>query len=171
MTDAEWTVASAAGQIRLRPECAEDEAFRFALFCQSRPDDWSASGLDPSLVASVMRHQFRAQAVGYRRQFPGAAFDIVEQAGERIGRIVVDRPGDRIHIVDHAIVPSWRSRGIGTAVMRALMAEAAGAALPLRLKVASSNDPSMRLYARLGFTVLEQTATYLDMAWPAGVVG
>ena len=165
MTDAEWTVTSPAGQVRLRPEGPDDEAFRFALFCRSRPDDWSTSGLEPLLLASLMRHQFQAQTVGYRTRFPRAAFAILEQSGERIGRIVVDRAGDRIHLVDHAIVPSWRNRGIGTAVMRALMAEAAAAGLAVRLKVASSNEPSMRLYARLGFTVQERTATYLDMAW------
>ena len=167
MTDAAWTVASAAGEVRLRPEHAGDEAFRFALFRQSRPDDWSASGLDLSVLDGVMRHQFRAQTIGYRTQFPGAAFDILEHGGERIGRIVVDRPGDRIHIVDHAIMPSWRNRGFGTAVIRALMAEAAEAAVMVRLKVASGNDPSLRLYARLGFTVAGKTAAYLDMAWRA----
>ena len=167
MTKTEWTVTSPVGEIRLRPECADDEAFRFALFCHSRPDDWSASGLDPSLLTSLMRHQFQAQTVGYRTRFPRAAFDVLEQAGERIGRIVVDRPGDRIHIVDHAIAQPWLNRGIGTAVMRALMAEAAGAGCAVRLKVASSNDPSRRLYARLGFTVLDQTAAYVDMAWRA----
>jgi hypothetical protein len=33
------------------------------------------------------------------------------------------------------------------------------------LKVASSNDPSMRLYLRLGFEVIGTTEAYLQMEW------
>ena len=168
MRDAEWIVASAEGPIRLRPEREDDAGFRFGLFCQSRPDEWSALRIEPTLLEGLMQHQFRAQTVGYRTQFPSAAFDIIERAGERIGRIVVDRPGDQIHIVDQAVIPTHRNRGIGTAVMRALMSEAAASMIPVRLKVASSNDPSLRLYQRLGFVVLEETPTYLDLAWRGG---
>ncbi len=167
MRVAEWILASAAGTIRLRPECADDEAFRFKLFCRSRPDDWSALRIEPALLEGLMRHQFLAQTAGYRTQFPSAAFDIIERAGERIGRMVVDRPGKHVHIVDQAILPTQRNQGIGTAILRALMAEAAALGLPVRLKVASSNDPSMRLYGRLGFIVVEETPTYLDMTWRA----
>ena len=56
-----------------------------------------------------------------------------------------------VHIVDQAIVPQRRNQGIGTAIMRSLMEKARAAGLPVRLKVADNNDPSMRLYARLGF--------------------
>jgi len=73
-----------------------------------------------------------------------ARFDIIELGAEPIGRIVVDRPPAMVHIVDQAIVPALRNRGIGTAIMRALMAEARQNSLLVRLKVASSNDPSMR---------------------------
>ena len=160
-------LVSAAGPIRLRPERAEDQAFRFGLFCRSRPDEWSALPIDPALLQGLMQHQFRAQTVSYRRQFPSAACDIIEHAGEPVGRIVTDRPGSQIHIVDQAIMPAYRNRGIGTAVMRALMSDAAASGIPVRLKAASSNDPSMRLYRRLGFVVREETPTYLDMVWRA----
>ena len=72
-------------------------------------------------------------------------------ANTQAGRIVVDRPGNRLYIVDQAIVPELRGRGIGTAIMRSLMDEAAALGVPVTLQVASSNDPSMRLYLRLGF--------------------
>ncbi|MEN3378932.1 MAG: hypothetical protein V7604_4287, partial [Hyphomicrobiales bacterium] len=84
-----------------------------------------------------------------------------------IGRIVVDRPGTVLHIVDQAIVPYMRNRGIGTAIMQSLMDEARAAGLPVRLQVASSNDPSMRLYARLGFVPIQETPAYVEMEWKA----
>jgi ribosomal protein S18 acetylase RimI-like enzyme len=112
-----------------------------------------------------MQHQFRAQTVGYRNEFPRARFDIIEHAGQPIGRIVVDRPGNMVHIIDQAIIPELRGRGIGTAVMRSLMDEAGAAGLPVRLEVASSNDPSMRLYLRLGFVPIQSVALYIGLEW------
>jgi ribosomal protein S18 acetylase RimI-like enzyme len=114
-----------------------------------------------------MRHQFQAQTIGYRTQFPQARFDIMELGGERIGRVVVDRPGTMLHIVDQAIVPHLRNRGIGTALMRVLLDEAARVQLPVRLYVASSNDPSLRLYLRLGFTPIEEIPAYIALEWRA----
>lgn len=162
-------VASPAGALRLRPEQNEDRDFRFRLFCDSRLPEFAllAQQVGPDAYAQIMRTQFQAQTTSYRAEFPRARFDVVELAKVPIGRIVVDRPGDMVHIVDQAVVPSMRNRGIGTALMRALMDEAARAGLPVRLKVASNNDPSMRLYLRLGFVPIEAAALYIDMEWRA----
>jgi ribosomal protein S18 acetylase RimI-like enzyme len=72
-----------------------------------------------------------------------------------------------VHIVDQAIVPQQRNRGIGTTIMQSLMQEARAAGLPVRLKVASGNDPSRRLYARLGFVPIQEITAYIEMEWKA----
>jgi ribosomal protein S18 acetylase RimI-like enzyme len=154
----------AAGVLRLRPERAEDQDFRYQLFRVSRNPEF-ALVLAPPVFEQVMRHQFHAQTVGYRTQFPQAHFDIIELSGQPIGRIVVDRPGTMMHIVDQAIVPQLRGRGIGTAIMRAIMNEAQAAVLPVRLEVESENDPSLRLYERLGFVPIETLPFYMRLEW------
>jgi len=159
-------IPSVAGTLVLRPERAEDQKFRFRLFCDSRLPEWYAVGLDAGVREQLMQHQFLAQTMTYRQRFPRARFDIIELGGEPIGRIVVNRPGTMVHIVDHAIVPHLRNRGIGTTIMRHLMQEAQDAQLPVRLKVASSNDPSMKLYLRLGFVPIETIPAYIEMQWP-----
>lgn len=153
------------GLLRLRPERDEDLDFRYELFCASRPPEWDMVQLNSALRAQLMEHQFRAQSMSYRAQFPTARFDIIELNGCPVGRIVVDRPGTMIHIVDQAVVPANRNRGIGTIIMRMLMDEAARAELPVRLKVASTNDPSIRLYLRLGFVPIEIVPLYVEMEW------
>lgn len=158
-------VASPLGRLRLRPERDGDEDFRFELFCNSRPPEWQMAGFDPNLLRHLMRQQFQAQTVGYRAQFPSARFDIIELDGAPIGRIVVNRPGGFVHIIDQAIVPDLRGRGVGASIMKSLMDEAAQSGIPVRLKVASDNDPSMRLYLRLGFAVIDRTEMYLEMEW------
>ena len=156
-------IASPVGLLHLRPERDDDRGFRYQLFCDSRQPEFAL--LPPPVYQQVMAHQFHAQTVGYRGQFPQARFDIIELAGERIGRIVVDRSGTMMHIVDQAIVPTLRGRGIGTAIMRALMDEAQAAGLPVRLEVASENDPSFRLYQRLGFVPIETYSFYMRLEW------
>lgn len=160
-------IAVPEGRLQMRPEQPADEAFRFALFCNSRPADFALLPLDAAGFAQLMRMQFQAQTVTYRANFPHARFDIIELDRKPIGRIVVDRPGDHLHIVDQAIVPELRNRGLGSAVMRALMEDASCHGLPVRLKVASTNDPSMRLYARLGFVPIHDDPLYIEMQWRA----
>ena len=159
-------IPSPLGPLRLRPERPEDQAFRFQLFCDSRPPEWDRVRLDPGVREQLNRHQFQAQTVTYAARFPKARFDIIELEGQPIGRIVVNRPGTMVHIVDHAIVPPLRNRGLGTTIMHTLMEEARQAGLPVRLKVASSNDPSLRLYLRLGFVPIEEIPAYIELEWP-----
>jgi ribosomal protein S18 acetylase RimI-like enzyme len=153
------------GRLALRPERPQDQAFRFALFCSTRQPEWQQAPLPQQLREALERQQFQAQTLSYAQSFPQARFDIVELAGEPIGRIVVDRPGDRIALVDQAIVPLFRSRGVGTAIMRALMDEAAAGGMPLRLMVSGENAAALRLYRRLGFRPIGEANPYLELEW------
>ena len=165
--DEPMIVASPIGTLHLRAERPRDRDFRFDLFCKSRLPEWDLVQLDPGVRHGLMQMQFEAQTASYAAEFPRARFDIIELEGRPIGRIVVDRPGDRIYLVDQAIVPELRSRGAGTAIMRALMEEAATAGLAVRLMVADSNDPSLKLYSRLGFRQIDQAMMYMEMEWRA----
>lgn len=164
-------IPSAHGAMRLRPERAEDHDFRYQLFCDSRLPEWYVVEIDPAKRVQLMEHQFRAQTETYLGRFPRARFDIIELDGERIGRIVVNRPGPYLHLVNHNIVPALRNKGLGTTIMRALMDEARAAGIPFRLKVASSNDPSLRLYLRLGFVPIADIPAYIELEWPPPTPG
>lgn len=158
-------IPSPRGLLHLRPERDGDRDFRYRLFCESRPPEWEMVQIEPQLREQLMRQQFGAQTESYMTQFPKARFDIIELDGEPIGRIVVDRPGDRLDIVDQAIVRRLRNNGLGTAIMRSLLAEAGTQKQSVRLMVGSSNDPSLRLYLRLGFVPIESTPMYIAMEW------
>jgi ribosomal protein S18 acetylase RimI-like enzyme len=160
-------IASAAGDLVLRPERDDDEAFRFRLFRAAREPEL-AQLLAPDVLEPIMRQQFDAQTVSYRARFPRARADIIELAGTPIGHILVDRGKEVLHIVDQAITPELRNRGIGTAVMRALMEEAGRTRRIARLAVAAANGEALRLYRRLGFAVVEAKEHYLWLAWRPG---
>jgi ribosomal protein S18 acetylase RimI-like enzyme len=160
-------IASPLGVLRLRPEQAGDEAFRFALYRDSRPD---LAVLPPPVRDGIMRMQFNAQTSGYRTQYPGARYDIVELNGDPVGRVVRDYTDGSLHLVDIALLAARRRGGAGTALMRAMMDEAASAGIAMRLMVAGDNPDAARLYARLGFASLGQQGTHIAMTWhPAPV--
>lgn len=141
----------------LRPVSAEDQPFLHRLFCGARPD---LAGLPEPLL----QMQFRAQAASYAAQFPGAEHQIITVAGRPVGRLLVDRSPERIHLVDIALLAEVQGQGIGTSVLRALQVEADRAGLPLRLSVFETN-PARRLYERLGFAVTGAQRPYLFMQW------
>jgi ribosomal protein S18 acetylase RimI-like enzyme len=159
-------IASSRGMLRLRPEREDDLAFRLRLFADSRPD-LAVVPLADAAREQLVGLQFRAQTLTYRAQFPQARFDIIELDGVAIGRIVVDRAGAVLRIVDQALAPAFRNLGIGGTIMRALMGEAGRAQRPLRLHVALNNDGARRLYARLGFVPIETSAAYIELEWRA----
>lgn len=139
------------GQVTRRAERAADAAFLFALFRGSRHPSESLLGLDATLAAQLMRHQFAGQAASYRAAFPDARHAIIELDGMPIGRLVVDEGRDAWTLVDIALAAAWRGRGIGTGLLRETIAGARGAGVPLRLRVTVWNTDAARLYARLGF--------------------
>jgi ribosomal-protein-alanine N-acetyltransferase len=61
---------------------------------------------------------------------------------------------DEVHVNNVAVRPGFRGRGIGTALLRRLLADArALGARRATLEVRASNDGARRLYERLGFHV------------------
>src|SRR6185437_2544604 len=75
----------------------------------------------------VRRHllemQFRAMTEGYRSMFPGARYDVITLNEAPIGRLITDVTEGFFHIVHIALLPEWRNRGIGGALMASVLDE------------------------------------------------
>ncbi|MDX1545462.1 MAG: GNAT family N-acetyltransferase [Rhodothermales bacterium] len=147
-------------RLRLRPARAEDDAFLYRLYVSTRADEVAAWGLDPETLDPLLRMQFAGQRGQYAAQFPAADHHIVLLDGRPAGRIYVDRSEERLLLIDVAVLPEYRGQGVGTALLRSLIEEAA--ALPVDLSVVRTN-PARRLYERLGFAVVSEDAVYLRM--------
>jgi RimJ/RimL family protein N-acetyltransferase len=159
------TISSPMGPLLLRPERAEDADFRFRLFCQSKPE-FDLLPLAGAARERFMRMQFDAQTSGYRAQFPDAEFAIIESEGECIGRSVIDRNEKELNYIELLLLPQLRSRGVGTAIIRAAIEEAQASGITMVFKVEPGNLAALRLYKRLGFIETGQAALHISMAWP-----
>jgi ribosomal protein S18 acetylase RimI-like enzyme len=159
--------ASAAARFALRPEVEADTPFRLALFRASRGPGWDQVPLPADMMAKIMEQQFNAQIQGYRTAYPRARLEIIMVDAASAGRLATDRGTDALHLVDIAVIPERRGQGIGAAILRALMDEAAAAGTPLTLQVARDNLAAQRLYHRLGFVATAADETHLTLRWPA----
>ena len=151
--------------VERRPVVDGDEPFLRALYASTRPEvaDWPDDARDAFLA-----QQFDAQRVGYSDMFPGSTHEMILFGGEPVGRVWVDRTERDCLIVDIALVPEWRRRGIGTDVVREILAVSDRDGVPTRAHVERTNLPSLAFWSRLGFREAVGDALFVEIVRPAG---
>jgi RimJ/RimL family protein N-acetyltransferase len=151
--------------ILLRPEREQDAAFLADLFRTTAGRDLSLMPIDHAMKDALMRMQLASQAATYRAQFPTARFDIIEQGGVPIGRIVIDPGTTAGCIVDIALVPERRARGLGTAILAAVLEHFARRQQPVLCQVLAGNEPSLRMCRHVGFRQIGDVPPFVQLEW------
>jgi ribosomal protein S18 acetylase RimI-like enzyme len=149
---------------------ADAKAFRSYALRAARPDDEEFLF---ALHRSAMRDYVEATwgwDEDWQRQHFEATYAPAQQAlivrldpvPRDIGRISVMRHWRKIFLRDIELVAAERNRGIGTAVIRALLELAKADGRAVELLVLKCN-PAQRLYERLGFTAVADDGARLTM--------
>jgi ribosomal protein S18 acetylase RimI-like enzyme len=146
--------------VALRPVAAADTPFLARLYASTREAELARVPWSDEQKAAFLAQQFAAQTGHYERHYAGAAFDVVLVDGAPAGRLYVARGADEIRVVDIAVAPAFRGRGIGSGLLRELLAEADAAGKRVSIHVERSN-PALRLYERLGFAPAGETGVHL----------
>lgn len=141
-----------------------DLPFLRRVYASTREDelalvDWSGAEKD-----AFLNQQFHAQHVYYQQQFPDASYQVIVAGTDPAGRLYLDRRSDELRIIDIAILPEYRNQGIGSAILRDLLSEAAAAHKPVRIHVEMHNR-ALRFYERLGFRRSDAYGVYYLMEW------
>ena len=134
---------------RLRPARADDRDFLLRVYASTREEELRLVDWSDEQKAAFVQQQFEAQDAYYREHYDPATFDVIEVDGEPAGRLYVARWEEEIRIVDVALLPEHRGRGIGTTVIRALLDEAAAWGKRLSIHVEKHN-PARRLTSGSG---------------------
>ena len=137
----------------LRPATAADEPFLFDVFSTTWQNEVAALP-DPTLVRHFLRIQYTAQNTRFQARFPGYERWIIEHENKRAGRFFVHRSASVLHIVEITLMPEFRSTGIGSRVLRAMMAEATERDQSVSLRVPRRNVRAARLYDTMGFELV-----------------
>ena len=151
-----------APTVSLRLATDEDRDFLREVYASTRAAELALTGWDETTSAAFVTMQFEAQWVDYHRTRPEATLHIVLVDGVAAGRLWVDRSGAGIHVLDIAVLPAWRGRGVATHLLAALQREARRHHRTLSLHVERFNR-ARDLYERLGLRVVDEGPVYLRM--------
>ncbi|QXH53758.1 GNAT family N-acetyltransferase [Pseudomonas fakonensis] len=160
-----WLNASQTHRVipDLRPQVGDDAAFLRELFVSRRwQETLAAPGWNDQQRLAFLHSQADLQQQHYARHYADAAFMIIEQRGQPIGRLCVLCAEQEVRLVDVALLPAYQQQGFGSALLDAVLALADSTGKPCTLSV-EPFSPARRLYERAGFEALALQGPYLQM--------
>src|SRR3954451_17389900 len=158
-----WSRAAQAG-LPSRPAPGADLPFLSRLYASTRTEELAVTGWSQQQQQQFLQQQFDAQHDHYQRYFQDADFLVIERGGALIGRLYIGREAREHRIVDIALLPEHRRRGLGEVLLRDLLDEAAAAGKAVTIHVEKFN-PALGLYRRLGFVAVGEEGAYDLMRW------
>lgn len=148
--------------ITLRPFTDDDLEFLHEVYASTREDELAVVPWDDAVKQEFVRMQFAAQHAYYQEHYDDTDFDVIELDGVPAGRLYLQRRDDEHRIVDIALLPPYRGRGTGAALLADILQSADSAGVAVRIHVEHQN-PARRLYERVGFVKVEDTGVYYLM--------
>jgi RimJ/RimL family protein N-acetyltransferase len=89
----------------------------------------------------------------FESSFDPADYQVIVVDGQDAGAVSVTHFPDFDYLSRIYILPAYQNRGIGTAIIRTLIADSHEQQRPLELRVLKTNPRARQLYERLGFEV------------------
>ena len=150
-----------ATSVTLRPVGPDDEAFLARVYASTRNEELALLPWSEEQKQAFLEMQFAAQQQHYQSHYTNSTHEIILLNERPIGRIYVARMDQEIRILDFTLLPEYRNAGIGTPIIKKVLAEAAKVGKPVRIYVESYNA-SLRLLERLGFSrIADEGINYL----------
>lgn len=154
------TAVESLDDVATRPESEDDREFLLAVFASARAFEMDLLDWSDARKEQFLRMQFHAQSSHYRQYYQAADFLIILVGSVPAGRLCIHRGGSEMRIVDIALLPEFRGRGVGTKLLRGVLEEADMTGAAVTMHVEKSNR-AQDLYRRLGFDPVEDK----DVHW------
>jgi ribosomal protein S18 acetylase RimI-like enzyme len=149
--------------VHLRARNEDDLPFLQRVYASTRSDELALTDWTAQQKSDFIAFQFRAQHQHYATHYHDGEFLVIERDGGAVGRLYLHR-GSELRIVDISLLPEARGSGLGSALLRALMTQAASEGKTVSIHV-ERNNPALRLYLRLGFLIAGEHGIYHLMRW------
>jgi GNAT superfamily N-acetyltransferase len=151
-------------KVELRPVVMpDDEEFLKSVYASTR-DDVQYLPFDDAGKQAFILMQYTAQKNHYDEYYKDAKHWIVLYEGNPAGRHMIDYGREDIRLVDMAILPEYRGKGIGTVLFKDAFKDSVRLGLPCILHVIKEN-PAIPMYERLGFRTIGETGIHDKMEW------
>jgi len=157
-------VQVAPHSVAVRDSNAGDGEFLCRVYASTRTDELAQVPWTHEQKERFLRQQFQAQDHAYRNNYPGAEFSIIVADAANAGRLYLHRRPDEIRIMDIALLPEFRGRGIATQLLKQILQEGQTSSRIVTIHVEVFN-PAQRLYQRLGFSKVAEQGVYCLMEW------
>lgn len=154
-------------RVTFRPVVETDTPFLRALYASTREEEMALLPWTPEQKREFLDFQFHAQTKHYDEFYGAADFLIIELDREApIGRLYIFRNGEEIEIIDIALLPDFRGKGLGRELLQEIIDEAKRDGKIVAIYVENFN-PARHLYDRLGFQHVDTNGVYHLMKWSA----
>ena len=140
-----------APRITVRSEAPQDEPFLRRLIMGTVEGQLGAAAWAPDMREIILNLQYHARRQAIRSRFPDGESRMILVDGSEAGWLHVAELREETRLVEIMVLDEYRGQGIGTAVLRDLVARAKAAGKPVRLSVDARNAGAMQLYERIGF--------------------
>jgi ribosomal protein S18 acetylase RimI-like enzyme len=146
-----------------RPVQEDDLPFLLVVYGSTRAEEMAQLPWSDDQKSAFLKSQLECQSTYYAQVFPSADREVLLVDGEPAGRFYVARGENEIHVIDIALLPPFRNRGIGSRLLGEILAEGERTGVKVTIYVEKTN-PAQRLYLRLGFVIIDQDDVYFLMA-------
>ncbi|WP_199231449.1 GNAT family N-acetyltransferase [Azospirillum sp. TSO35-2] len=156
------------GNLTVRFTTPSDEPFLLTLFIEARPWlAWADGNAD--FLRTLYEQQYRTMRAGQEAIYPEHIDLLIEKAGDRVGRLVVDLGTADWRVSELQVLTKARGTGIGSDILRGLQMAAGSTMMPITLSTPLFGSHGRQVYERLGFRVMNFDPPHFHMAWlPAG---
>ena len=142
-----------------------DDEFLLAVYTSTRADELAQVDWAEGQKESFVRWQFDLQRKEYEARYPDARYQVILVNQQPAGRIWIGEDETQIRLLDIGLLEQFQNRGVGTVLLKQLIAEAIAKEKPLRHMVFVLNNNAHRFYERLGFVTIEDLGGYRHMEW------
>jgi ribosomal protein S18 acetylase RimI-like enzyme len=139
--------------------------------CVATDREW-AYALKSEAYREAVEQQFgpwneEFQRALFATRWDPARWRVILVEGRAAGLLALEDREGELWLADIALAREWRGRGIGSTILRDLLARAGAAKKALRLQVLKSNRRAEQLYLRLGFRRVAESETHYRIEWTA----
>lgn len=148
--------------IHLRPVEEKDTLFIEAVYRSTREGELSLTNWAEQQKQAFIIMQSMAQLAEYKKNYPGAVYQVIEYNNKSAGRLFTWETENQIRIIDIALLPSYRGKGIGSTLLKELIQQSNSSQKKLSLHVEPDNS-ALNLYRRLGFEHISNNGRHYYM--------
>lgn len=148
--------------LEFKPISDMDLPFLYKVYRSTRIQEMQITNWSNDEIERFLQMQFYLQHIQYMGNYDCPSFTIIVHNEIPIGRLYINRFDDEIRIIDIAILPEYRNKGIGSKIIKSIIAESEIKKIPISLHV-EHNNTAIDFYRRFDFTLVNDLGVYILM--------